>query len=212
MSRRTHRPFDPATASASARLVRLAAAEADARLTACAPEAWGVAEAPLALTANREVTAVRDARGRVAHAHRTDVFETLHARGGLSDGQLAAARRLEQDVGLRAGLFRPASLVLVDSQGCAEGASQRMVDAGRRVDAALGRLGARQAALLRALVEPPMQQGRLVVWREAVRHATGETTPHGQAALVRAACDDLMSAYQTVDRKLRPARGERSAP
>jgi hypothetical protein len=200
MPRKTQRPHDPAAGTA-ARLQRLARAEAEERLSSSAPpETWGVAEAPLALPANAAVTTARDGRGRVAHAHRSDVFERLHGRGALSDAGLAAARRLERDVGLRAGRFRPASLVLVDSQGSAAGATERMVEAGRRVEAALATLGARQAALLRALVEPPMLRGELVDWRAATLRETGEKTPHGQATAVRLACEDLASTYKSLDR------------
>ena len=89
----------------AARLKRLEEAAAAARAEAADPARWGVDPAALALPAQAEVAAVRDHRGRVAHAHRTDVFERLHGRGGLSDGQLAAVRRLARDMGLRAGLF-----------------------------------------------------------------------------------------------------------
>ena len=200
MGRQT--PFNPA-AHAAERLKRLdkqAQAAAAERADAATPERWGVAAAALALPANREVEAVRDGRGRVAHAHRADVFERLHERGSLSDGQLCAVRRLEQDIGVRAGLFRPpADLVKVDAQARVEGASQRMLEAGRRVDTALAAAGPRCALLLRALVEPGVMKGVAVDWREVVARETAETNPHAQAARVRTACDNLMLAYQAID-------------
>ena len=199
MARRTTAPFDPA-AHAAARLARLEQARAIDRADAAHPDRWGVATEALALPAHREVAAVRDGRGRVAHAHRSDVFERLHERGSLSDAQLAAVRRLEQDVGLRAGLFRPpADLVKVDAQARTEGATQRMLEAGRRVDAALAASGPRCALLLRALVEPGVLRGASVDWREVVARETGERNPHAQAARVRTACDNLMLAYQALD-------------
>ena len=206
MGRQT--PFNPA-AHAAERLKRLdkqAQALAAQRIDAEHPERWGVEASSLALPSNQAVEAVRDSRGRVAHAHRTDVFERLHERGSLSDGQLAAVRRLEQDIGLRAGLFRPpADLVKVDAQARVEGATQRMLEAGRRVDAALAAVGPRCALLLRALVEPGVLKGAAVDWRAVVARETAETNPHAQAARVRTACDNLMLSYQAIDHARRPS-------
>ncbi len=210
MGRRTNRPFDPAAAERTrqARLMQDAQARARARADDARPQAWGVAAAPLALPANRDVQAARDGRGRVVHAHRADVFEILHARGGLAEAELKAARRLEADMGLRAGLFRPGEAwVRVDAQGCSEGVTQRMVDAGRRVEAALAAVGPRQALLLRALVEPAMTRGAGIDWREVVARETREDNPHVQAAMVRSACDNLALAYRAIDAAPRPRTG-----
>ena len=198
MGRRTTRPFNPAAAErrrqaqTQARLAKDGELRAQAKAEALRPDTWGVDRAPLWLPANADVQAQADARGRVVSAHRTDVFETLHARGGLSEAEL--------NIGLRAGLFRPeTSYVLVDSQGSSEGITQRMMEAGRRVDTALAGVGPRQARLLRALIEPVMLAGRTVAWREVTARETGEDNPHVQAAMVRAACDNLMLAYQAID-------------
>ena len=202
MSRQTNRPFNPAAAAAERlkRLDKQAQAEAAERADAATPNRWGVAADALRLAANASVAAGRDSRGRVAHAHRTDVFERLHERGSLSAGQLAAVRRLEQDIGLRAGLFRSATdLVKVDAQAKVDGATQRMLEAGRRVDSALAASGPRCALLLRALVEPGVLKGAMVDWREVTARETAETNPHAQAARVRTACDNLMLAYQAID-------------
>ncbi len=202
MSRQTNRPFNPAAAAAERlkRLDKQAQAEAAERADAATPDRWGVAADALRLASNASVAAVRDSRGRVAHAHRTDVFERLHERGSLSAGQLAAVRRLEQDIGLRAGLFRSATdLVKVDAQAKVDGATQRMLEAGRRVDSALAASGPRCALLLRALVEPGVLKGAMVDWREVTARETAETNPHAQAARVRTACDNLMLAYQALD-------------
>ncbi len=204
---KTTRPYNPAAAQAERlkRLDKQAQADATERADAATPERWGVAADALTLPANAAVAAVRDGRGRVSYAHRTDVFERLHERGSLSDGQLTAVRRLEQDVGARAGLFRPPSdLVKVDAQARPGGATERMLEAGRRVDAALAAAGPRCALLLRALVEPGVLAGRSLAWREVVARETAETNPHAQAARVRTACDNLMLAYQALDGGGRP--------
>jgi hypothetical protein len=202
MSRKTHKPFDPAASERQrqTRLVRDAEARAKDKADETRPQTWGLAIEALDLAANAGVEAVRDGRGRVISAHRTDVFEILRARGSLSEAELGAARRLETDMGLRAGLFRPDNTyVLVDSQGAVEGATQRMIAAGERVEQALAAVGPRQALLLRALIEPGVVHGRVVDWRAVVARETAEANSHVQAAMVRSACDNLALAYQAVD-------------
>lgn len=202
-------PYDPARAERErqlrldqARREKAALAVQAERAEALDPARWGVAGEHLALPAQADVAARRDGRGRVAHAHRTDVFERLHARGGLSDTELAAARRLGRDMALRAGLLRPPSdLVKVDAQARTDGATQRMLEAGRRVDMALAACGPGSARLLRAVLEPAAATASPAGdWRAAVARETGETHPHAQAARLRAACENLALAYRALDR------------
>jgi hypothetical protein len=203
MAKRTQ-PTNPA-ALAALRLRRLEQAADAARADDAHPDRWGVAADQLALERHADVAATRDARGRVAHAHRADVFERLHERGSLSDAQLAAVRRLERDMGVRQGSYgAPVNLLKVDSQGRPGGATERMLEAGERVEAALAASGPRSALLLRALLDAAVLKGEAAAWREAVRRETGEENPHGQAAAVRAACDNLQLAYQDLDRARRP--------
>jgi hypothetical protein len=207
MGKTTYKPYDPAAAERQrqSRLTREGEARARDKADRARPQTWGVAAQALSLPANQDVEAVRDHRGRVVGAHRTDVFEILHGRGGLSDAELAAARRLETDMGLRARLFRQTDLyVLVDCQGGVEGATQGMIAAGERVERALAAIGPRQAVMLRALIEPGVH-GRPVAWREVVARETAETNPHVQAAMVRSACDNLALAYRAIDAD--PRRG-----
>jgi hypothetical protein len=196
------KPFDPATAERQrqTRLTREGEARAKTRTDDGRPQTWGLAQGSLALPANQAVQTACDGRGKVVAAYRADVFDILHGRGALSDTELAAARRLETDMGLRVGLFRPSNLyVLVDDQGAVEGATQRMLEAGARVEQALAAVGPRQAVLLRSLVEPAIIHGRVVDWRAVVARETGETNPHVQAAMVRSACDNLALAYRAID-------------
>jgi hypothetical protein len=218
MPKTPSRSYDPARAERErqarlerARLDKAVRAAETERAEALDPARWGVAAAALALPAHAEVEARRDGRGRIAHAHRTDVFERLHARGGLSDTELAAARRLARDMALRAGLLRPPSdLVKVDAQARTEGATQRMLEAGRRVDTALAAAGPGSARLLRAVVEPAATTASAGEdWRAAVARETGETNPHAQAARLRAACENLALAYLALDRGRR-AKSEQS--
>jgi hypothetical protein len=200
MPKRPTQVFDPAAAMAE-RLRRLEATASAERADAGSPERWGVAGEALALPAQADVEALRDARGQVTRAHRVDAFERLHDRGALGAELLAAVRRLERDIGERAGLFRAGlDLVKVDAQAKAEGATQRMLAAGARAEAVLAACGPRSARLLRALIEPALLAGRTVDWRETVARETGEANPHAQAAALRAACDNLLLAYRDIDR------------
>jgi hypothetical protein len=215
MPKTPSRSYDPARAERE-RQARLERARLDKAVRAAETErAEGRAPPPrgggAAAPAHAEVEARRDGRGRIAHAHRTDVFERLHARGGLSDTELAAARRLARDMALRAGLLRPPSdLVKVDAQARTEGATQRMLEAGRRVDTALAAAGPGSARLLRAVVEPAATTASAGEdWRAAVARETGETNPHAQAARLRAACENLALAYLALDRGRR-AKSEQS--
>jgi hypothetical protein len=199
MAKRTQ-PTNPA-ALAAERLRRLEEAADAARADDAHPDRWGVAADQLALERHADVAATRDARGRIAHAHRADVFERMHERGSLSPAQLVAVRRLERDMGVRQGAYwAPVDLLRVDKSTRPEGATERMLEAGARVEAVLAASGARSALLLRALLEPTVYRGESALWREAVRLHTGEDNLVAQAAVVRAACDNLQLAYQDLDR------------
>ena len=94
----------------------------------------------------------------------------------------------------------------VDAQAKVEGATQRMLEAGRRVDAALASAGLGSARLLRAMLEPAVTGVAGLDWREAVVRETGEQNPHAQAAAVRGACENLRLAYGAPDRPADPRR------
>lgn len=142
-----------------------------------------------ALPRNADVEIRRADRTRVAGARRLDAFDAL--RDGMEAGAYDAVRELERLMALRRGEGgggRP-----MDRVDCAEPRGNRtdlMIAAGERVRALLAAVGERDAWLLSELIEPslPLQ---LKPWREVVRHLTGETHPHAQAAAVRGACANL---------------------
>lgn len=192
MSRRLRIPKSPHDITAS-RAARLAVERArDFAANGLQPEA-----AALAANSNIEV---RRAGGRHAEgARRADAFDAL--REGMARGAYDAARRLEADMITRRGEQTSGgrTLMRIDCAGGGAGPDggavsrlDRARGAAARIDAVLGRVGARDAALLGELITPT-QAGRS--WRETVRAVTGEENPVAQGAVVRAACANLAMAY-----------------
>lgn len=167
------------------------------------PTKWGVSAEILTLASAREdVDVVVDSqrRGRIVHAKRSDAFSLIT----MSPEQERAAKRYWRDWCHRAGVMTedPHNLELVDrSPGLAPGQqlTQRMLDAGGRLDDAHAMIGRADVQLLRGLVEPLVMQGQLHVWRVVVQKLTGETERHAQAAKVRSAVENLRLAYDDVD-------------
>jgi hypothetical protein len=154
-------------------------------------EAVGLQPEAAGLPSSRQVEVRRAGRANALVARRLDAFDAL--RDGMDPGAYDAARRLEEDMRMRRGeVEKGRSLIRVDGRGDAPALLDRQLAAGRRVDAVLGRVGARDAWLLSELIYPPVERES---WRETVRQVAGETHPHGQAAAVRAACANLAAAY-----------------
>lgn len=136
---------------------------------------------------------IRRERGNVRIIQRIDAFEAL--REGMPVGAYDAARRLERDITIRRGEHdhgRPGERVQGDEYA-AHCRNDQIIAAAERVEAVMKRLSRRDGALLLELIVPVPGRD---TWRAAVEHITGETTPHGQAAAVRAACVNLRDAYE----------------
>ena len=184
-------------------MLRAAQRRADERESAKNPENWGADGK--ALARQPDVKVVAGARGRVQTARRDDVFDRLLARGALSQSAHQAIRRLDADMTERRGEGERGSGEKVDGGGARDLVTQRMLDAGDRVDGlergVLPRVGRRDAGLLREMLEPRrVITGGLDRWRLVVATITGETNQHAQSAVLRAACDNLALAYQELDR------------
>jgi hypothetical protein len=185
-----------------------AAAERQVRKT---PEAWGVSAEILHLPTSGDVSLVRGARDKVIAAKRSDPFDLLHAAGGLTDQQHAAARRLYRDWCLRAGVRDSDRQVLERIDGGRRDPSamvtDAIVDAGKRIasafkgDARLGipGVGPANAKLLEALISPMVDEGLIIAWRGTVQRVTGETERHAQGAVVRQACENLVQHHEAYD-------------
>lgn len=183
MSRR-RRPYDPGAAEV-ARQARLEQRAEAARL-----KAQG-AEVSL------------DPAGRVVSAFRRNVFGALLRAGALSQSQHDAAMRLTSDWATWKGLDgRPEELVRVDGgEGRRELVTDRMIAAGRRVEAALGDVGRADRGLLAALVADAVEADRPAPWRQTVADVTGERREKEQREKVVNALENLRLWYEAPRRR-----------
>jgi hypothetical protein len=158
------------------------------------------------------VRVVHDNEYRIIAAHRLDVFSLLHSRKGphedgkpgkaaLTDQQLRAARRLENLIAIAYGHERPEiSMDRVDkaTATASEQITQAMIDASRLLQIVLSKCGRRDAELLCALMSGT--NARLGSgWRDTVERITDESRKEAQAAVIRAACQNLVLAWQALD-------------
>lgn len=199
---RRSKPSSPADIQARAALARQEAARQ--RHT---PGEWGVSPELLRLETANDVTIVQDKarRGQILRAQRSDAFTLLHTGGGLTDAQKGAADRYVREHVERIGVRTddgPDPGVRIHQAGAAELVTQRMVDAGARIEAVNRAMGRADVQLLKALVGP-LVAGEVRVWRVLVQGVTGETERHAQAAAVRRACENLALAWEEVDREER---------
>ena len=107
-------------------------------------------------------------------AHCSDVFDRLLSRQALSPAAHQAIRRLEADMTERRGEGDRGESMKVDGSGSRELVTQRMVDAGARVEAAFSQVGLRDAKLLRELLQP----------RHVLVQSIAEKQPDGQVVRV----------------------------
>lgn len=198
MARRSRKRYDPAEAARKA-------AERE-RLTRRTPSEWGVNRDALTMERNADVQVIAPTRTKVSRVTRFDCFALLRSRGSLDEAQVGAVRRLESDIAIRFRVEGGGERVQVDCAGEAEGYSRRAVDAANRISDVLALSGAQSARLLLALCEPQVREGQPVNnWRATVQRVTGEAFPHGQVALVRAACENLREAWTAYDNRGRKA-------
>jgi hypothetical protein len=159
------------------------------------------------------VRVVHDSEYRIIAAHRLDVFSLLHSRKvgktedgeqrkpALTDHQLQAVRRLENLIAIAYGHERPEiSMDRVDkaTATASEQITQAMIDASGLLKIVLGKCGRRDAELLCALMSGA--NARLGSgWRDTVERITDESRKEAQAAVIRAACQNLVLAWQALD-------------
>ena len=183
--------------------MRAAQRRADDKIAARNPENWGADGK--ALARQPDVQVITGPRGKVQTARRDDVFDRFLSRGALSQHAHQAIRRLDADMTERRGEGERGAGEKVDGSGARDLVTQRMIDAGDRIDGlengVLPRVGRRDAGLLREFLEPRrVITGGLNRWRLVVATLTGETNEQAQGAALRASCDNLALAYQEIDR------------
>lgn len=178
--KRKQQPHDPAKGQAE-RDARALQSMLDAKVREREPARWGD-ERPgkdrIASLKSQGVDVELDFRGRVKSATKMDVWAQMHAQAvkvaasagrtaSLTDEQYAAVRRLEGDMIARMGHGAAGwNLDRYDRQGDGAAITDRMVDAGARVDDALALVGPPSCRILLALVGPNAEtNGRRLVRR-----------------------------------------------
>lgn len=143
-----------------------------------------------------------DVGGRVVSAFRRNVFGALLRAGALSQNQHDAALRLTTDWAIWKGLDgRPEEMVRVDGGSpCTELVTDRMMAAGRRVEAALGDVGRADRALLAVLIADAVEADRPRPWRQTVAQVSGETREKEQREKVVNALENLRLWYEAPRR------------
>lgn len=131
--------------------------------------------------------------GKLVGAWRLDVFGMLFQRGSITEAQHDAVCRLEALLHVALGFSTPerrpdhirASTIGAPGQNV----TQAMIDASRELRRIEERMHPREYGMLTDLLEGQAAIYRR--WRAVVERRTGEATPHGQAAAIRAACENL---------------------
>ena len=192
--RRKHQPITPEEAA-----MRAAQRRADERIAARNPENWGADGK--ALARQPDVQVITGPRGKVQTARRDDVFDRFLARGAMSQPAHQAIRRLDADMTERRGEGERGSGEKVDGCGSRDLVTQRMLDAGARVDAALALIGRRDALVLHELLQPRqvLATNGMERWRMVVLMLTGEQRDEVQAGVIRSAAENLVLAYRDID-------------
>lgn len=200
----TRRRSKPKPMSPEEIAMRAAQRRAEEKIAMRNPENWGADGK--ALARQPDVRIVPGARGKVQTARRDDVFDRFLARGALSQHAHQAVRRLDADMTERRGEGERGSGEKVDGSGACDLVTQRMIDAGDRVDEALRLVGRRDALLLHELLEPRqvLATNGLERWRMVVVVMTGESGKDAQPAVIRSACENLVHAYREIDARPRP--------
>lgn len=181
MTKRKKRPYDPA-AAARAALERIDTENEIARL-----EAMGA-------------VVKLDQRRRVVSAYRSNVFNLLRERGTITPNHFDAAYRLSLEWAAWKGMDgRPegGNAGFVDGGGgCQEIVTDRMINAGKRVQAILSTIARTERRLIEEFMVATVEQDRAMVWRALVIKATGEQVRDRQTALVVAALEALRQVFQ----------------
>lgn len=155
------------------------------------------------------VTVTLNTETRIKRAVRLDVWDQMVARGNMKPEHAAAVRRLEDDMATRIGVNTQESgaAEYVDGgTGDAELVNARMLEAADRVEEVLAMVGPPSCRLLRQLIEPGLQTGEAIEWRDVVRKVTGETRQECHAALIRVAAESLFDCYEAIDARKRKRR------
>lgn len=150
-----------------------------------------------ALLEAKGVEIATDHRGRVTRSTKVDVWAQMRAQRALNEKCYNAIRQLEADMTERAGFGGAGfNLEKTDRSGDAAKITDRMVDAGARVEDVLKLVGPPLSRILQALVGPDAEEGD---WRAVVERITGEKNPQSQSASLRLAAQSVADVYPQVE-------------
>lgn len=180
---RRRKPHDPAAATQAA--IRRREAEEEKRRL----EAQGA-------------TVKTDRTGRIVSAYRSNVFNLLLQRGTITPNHHDAAARLAEAwaawKGLDGGPEKRAEMV-DGCNGCAELVTDRMIRAGRAVNATLSEVHPLSRVILEAFMVATVEEDRPMAWR-GIMQRVGIVTRDRQTAAVTEALEDLRRVYQEPGR------------
>jgi hypothetical protein len=171
------------------------------------PAKWGINREALSLVANKGVKADRKAPRNAPRSRRFDWCALLVQRRVLEPSHVACVDRLVADIAERFALGGSGEagekVDCVSAPHKRSGINDARLFALERIEAVLMMTGPASARLLLALCEPAATRGdgALKDYRAVVRRQTGEIDAKRQIGHIRAACDNLREAYDSIDRR-----------
>jgi hypothetical protein len=146
--------------------------------------------------------------GRKVYAHRVSWIDAILPKGspeyhGVTRLSDAIATNRGEDGAERSGAIGSGSRELV---------TDRMIEAGKRIEAVLSLVGQHDRDLLVALIVPSSVAQVPNGWRVIVALKTGERNHNAQGAVVRSAARNLALAWSRLDQMPRARSDVRSQP
>lgn len=145
-----------------------------------------------------------DSARRIMSAFRSNVFTRLLDSKTITLGQHDASETLRADWAAWKGLDgRPEQGEYVDGgSGSHELLTDRMINAGRKVERDLAQVGPMDRALLEAFMVATVEEDRPMQWRGIVERVTGATQAVRQSQMVVAALENLRRVYAEPRREV----------
>lgn len=144
-----------------------------------------------------------DRGGKLISARRSNVFMLFLARKTIELGHYNAVYELAEDWAIWKGLDGKADRMgeLVDgASGCREIVTDRMIAAGRRVNATLSELRPKSRIILEHFMVATVEEDRAMQWR-GIMERIGIKTPHKQAPAIVEALEDLRQHREGRERR-----------
>ena len=144
-----------------------------------------------------------DRGGKLISARRSNVFNLLLKRGSITQNHYDAAYTLANDWATWKGLDGKADRIgeLVDgSSGCREIVTDRMIAAGRRVNATLSALRPNSRIILEHFMVATVEEDRAMQWR-GIMERIGIKTPAKQVPALVEAVEDLRQHHEGRERR-----------